>query len=51
MKTFLAAHRYKVYCLILPGFSICSLNVQFYGSVNMKIFMRLTQFKSPVLLP
>lgn len=49
MKAFLAAHRYKVYCLILLGFSVYSLNVQFCGSVSMKILVTVTQFKSPVL--
>lgn len=37
----------------LPGFSICSLNVQFCGRLNLKILMRLCQieFKSPILFP
>lgn len=51
VNAFLAAHRYKVCCLPLPGFSICSLNGQFCGRLNMKILMRLTQFKSPILFP
>lgn len=51
VNAFLVAHRYKVCCLLLPGFSIGSLNGQFCGRLNMKILMRLTQFKSPILFP